>query len=339
MYDFSVLTPVYRTAPYLRQAVESVLAQTNPRWELMLLDDGDPDASLERVADLTGDPRIRVIRREYNAGASAARNNALRSARAPWIVQLDGDDWLLPEYMARLADAVAERPDAAIATPDFRVWLDGPGIWRDRSHFETIGFDPDDRRSLIERLLHENFVAVPCALRREALVAVGGWSARLEGINDRELYLRLARAGYTAVTVEEPLAAYRVRGDSTARDDQGRLRDETRIWRQQLYAHVLESYELTSSERAMARRMYRQAEGELAVERARRSGSADERRAARRGARRALRGRQSPRSTLALALIALSPRLFRRVDDRRGASRGGSASDERAREGADSLSG
>lgn len=96
----SVLVPVYNVKDYLRHCIESVLAQSETSFELLLVDDGSTDGSGDICDEYAlKDERIRVIHQQ-NQGVSAARNAALDSARGEWICFLDSDDYVAPDYLS-----------------------------------------------------------------------------------------------------------------------------------------------------------------------------------------------------------------------------------------------
>lgn len=105
----SVIVPVYNVEPYLRQCIDSILAQTYRDFELILVDDGSPD-NCGAICDeyARRDSRIRVIHQE-NGGLSAARNAGIDIATGEYISFVDSDDWVHPEYLAYLYRAVQER--------------------------------------------------------------------------------------------------------------------------------------------------------------------------------------------------------------------------------------
>ena len=104
----SVIMPVYNTAQYLRQSVNSVIRQTYPDWELILIDDGSRDGS-EKLCDLYAeqDSRIRVIHRT-NSGPAAARNEGMKTAGGDYLLFLDSDDWLFPQAMEKSLEKITE---------------------------------------------------------------------------------------------------------------------------------------------------------------------------------------------------------------------------------------
>lgn len=97
----SIITPCYNGEKYIRQTIESVLAQTYPSWEMIIVDDGSTDGSAALVREYTGkDSRI-VFLQQQNAGSAAARNNGIRSARGQYIALLDADDLWDAEFLEK----------------------------------------------------------------------------------------------------------------------------------------------------------------------------------------------------------------------------------------------
>src|SRR5512145_295142 len=91
------MMPAYNAEVYIRQSIDSVLAQTYPNWELVIVDDGSTDRTGE-IASEYGDPRIRVFRQE-NGGEAAARNTALKNIQGEFLAFLDADDLYLPDHL------------------------------------------------------------------------------------------------------------------------------------------------------------------------------------------------------------------------------------------------
>ena len=101
----SVIVPVYKVEEYLEKCVQSILAQTERDFELILVDDGSPDrcgALCDSLAQT--DPRVRVIHQE-NQGLGGARNTGIREARGDWLLLVDSDDWIEPKILEKAMEA------------------------------------------------------------------------------------------------------------------------------------------------------------------------------------------------------------------------------------------
>jgi glycosyltransferase involved in cell wall biosynthesis len=110
-----IITPAWNAAPWIGQAICSVLGQSHSDWTMVVIDDGSTDATAELVAGYC-DPRIRLIRQPH-AGVSAARNRGIAATTndADALLFLDADDWLEPDALSRLARALDASPDAVAA--------------------------------------------------------------------------------------------------------------------------------------------------------------------------------------------------------------------------------
>jgi glycosyltransferase involved in cell wall biosynthesis len=123
---FSIIMPAYNCRPWIRQSVLSVLGQSEPDFELIIVDDASSDGTLDAVADLAqGDARIRLIRTSANAGAASARNAGLQASRGRLLAFLDADDLYEPTRLAAHLAVFDAFPDAAMVFSDFRGFGDG----------------------------------------------------------------------------------------------------------------------------------------------------------------------------------------------------------------------
>jgi O-antigen biosynthesis protein len=207
----SVLVPVYDTPErYLREAIESVLAQRYPHWELCLVDDCSTAAWVPKVLEEygAGDDRVRVVRREENGHISAASNTGVAMARGEWVVLLDHDDTLAEHALAMAALAIDDRPDAGLLYSDEDKIDDGG---RRSTPFFKPEFDP-----LL--LLAQNYLCHMTMLRTELVRAVGGFREGLEGSQDWDLVLRATEQLRPDQVVHVPHVLYhwRVHPGSTA---------------------------------------------------------------------------------------------------------------------------
>ncbi len=208
----SVLMPAWNVAPFIGAAMASVLRQTLPNLELLVVDDGSTDATAALVLE-QADFRIRLLR-QANAGVSAARNLALSEARGQTLLFLDADDMLAPDALARLAKALWRHPEAAAAAGPYAfvpeaTTLAGPAPIARRPRFAT--------GEMLERLLVENLFANGghLLLRREAVQAAGGFLPGLRYGEDWEYWVRICLQGPLALAEgEAPVLLVRQRRGS-----------------------------------------------------------------------------------------------------------------------------
>lgn len=167
----SVMMPVYNAQEYLAEAVESVLAQTYPYWELIIVDDGSTDESLNIAQSFT-DGRIHVYH-QPNAGEAAARNQALQHMQGELVAFLDADDRFLPEHLALTVRYLNEHPEMdGVYTDGLHIDQDGRSLKRrlsDRRRGPFVG-------NLFEQLVRASDVFGPpicVVLRREPIVRLG----------------------------------------------------------------------------------------------------------------------------------------------------------------------
>lgn len=106
---FSIIMPVYNTADFIAEAIESILAQSFTDWELLLIDDASPDDAIEVALPFAEeDDRIRIIRHEKNHGLSAARNTGLKNARGSYVWFADSDDTFRSDLLETARDEIEE---------------------------------------------------------------------------------------------------------------------------------------------------------------------------------------------------------------------------------------
>ncbi|HEY9743905.1 MAG TPA: glycosyltransferase family 2 protein [Coleofasciculaceae cyanobacterium] len=113
MKTVSVIIPVYKVENYIAATVQSVLDQTYENFELLIIDDGSPDRSVEICQQFT-DPRIRIIRQE-NRGVAAARNTGIRHAQGEYIALLDADDLWVPQKLEKHVEHLDNSPEVGVS--------------------------------------------------------------------------------------------------------------------------------------------------------------------------------------------------------------------------------
>jgi glycosyltransferase involved in cell wall biosynthesis len=197
--------------------VRSVLAQTLPPCELIIVDDGSTDGSLEELARLPPAPfPVRVLR-QANAGQSAARNAAAREATGEFLAFIDQDDSWHPRHLEELVEPLAADPDVGWAYCDFDE-MDLEGNLVTRAFIRTLGV-PHPKRTIYECVAGDLMV-LPSAsvMRRAAFEQAGGFDESLCGYEDDDLFVRFFRLGWDHVFVARPLLRFRVHatGSSTS---------------------------------------------------------------------------------------------------------------------------
>jgi glycosyltransferase involved in cell wall biosynthesis len=196
----STIIPAYNAERYLAKAIESVLSQTYPRVECIVVDDGSTDGSAD-VARAFGD-RVRLVS-QHNQGVSAARNAGARETRSSLLAFLDADDWWAPELLTRLSGVLLDTDaDVALCAQQV-VGEDGTPAGMNRLHpMPTI-------ESLLTFRGSVPGLGSNLLIRRGALDALGEWDERLFVSQDWELLVRIVARAVSLVYVDEPLTYYR----------------------------------------------------------------------------------------------------------------------------------
>jgi len=204
----SLLVPVYRTPPeFLLAMLDSVRAQTDPDWQLVLVDDGSDDPVLTAVLTAAAeDPRVVLDTRPGNAGIVATTAAALELARGEFIGFLDHDDLLAPTAVQRVRAAVAADPDIDVLyTDEDQLHPDG----RYQAAFAKPDFSP-------ERLRGQMYLGHLVAYRRSLIEQVGGIRAGYDGSQDYDLALRATERARTVAHVPEVLYHWRIHPGSVS---------------------------------------------------------------------------------------------------------------------------
>ena len=204
---FSVVIPLYDKARYVQQAIHSVLAQSLPAREVIVVDDGSTDDGPQRVRAIR-DPRVRLVS-QPNAGVSVARNRGIELATSEWVVFLDADDLQHPRLLGELARARQSHPDAQVLTAGYVDLTEPcaapPADWRLPAQPVIHRIDDLRRSWMRSRLFFTGTVAVQTRLLRQMQPCFPPGESYGE---DLDLWFRLSDRSAVA-HVQAPLAAYR----------------------------------------------------------------------------------------------------------------------------------
>jgi glycosyltransferase involved in cell wall biosynthesis len=197
----SVIIPAFNAERYIRDTLESVLAQTYPDVEVIVVDDGSTDGTAACVRAY-GD-RVRYLHQENSGGCGSPRNAGMRAATGELYAFLDSDDLLAPDRLATEVDFLARNPEVGMVFSNYRDFQ-GNRV-HDGSHFEECALlsrrlGPPltavaivlDSEASTELLLTENFGSSSPMIRRAAAESVGGYDETLRASEDYDFQYRVA---------------------------------------------------------------------------------------------------------------------------------------------------
>ena len=206
---FSIIIPNYNKAEYLKECIDSVLEQTFTSFEMIVVDDGSTDASIEILKEYESrnDPRIKMIMQPNSGLPSIARNNGIKAASAEWICFLDSDDFWYPEKLKKTHEAILKsNGDVALLAHWEKVFnvREPAGISKFRNVTEGNQYE--------DLLMNGNYISTSTVTaKKDLLVKLGGFKEVREYfiVEDYDMWLRLAALG-KIVMIEDVLAGYRV---------------------------------------------------------------------------------------------------------------------------------
>jgi glycosyltransferase involved in cell wall biosynthesis len=209
----SVVIPVCNAELYLPQAIESVLAQTWQDFELIVIDDGSTDHTLEIARKYEAcDRRVKVYT-QPNRGFAETLHLGFELAASEWVFRMDADDRMRPNRLERQIAFLAEHPELDVASSLVRH-IDGENrvIGKDNSKLFT--------HEAILKLVAANeligFCHPAAVVRKSAVMAVGGYRKQFWPAEDIDLWSRLAENGYKMLVQPEYLLDYRMHGSSAS---------------------------------------------------------------------------------------------------------------------------
>lgn len=200
MTPISVVMPCYNTGPYLAEAVQSVLRQTRPAQELIIVNDGSTEAETLRLLHEYEQQGVRVLHTP-NRGASAARNHGLLQAKHPYVLCFDSDDVLQPNFLAETAQRLDHMPEVGVVATQVEFFGKGVGLWK------PLEYAP-------ERMLWQNCIPSASLFRKQCWEEVGGYKD-LKACQDWEFWISVTvERGWKWTVVPQPLCRYRKRAGS-----------------------------------------------------------------------------------------------------------------------------
>lgn len=199
----SVILPTYNVGSHLRTCLDSILNQTFEDFEVVVVDDGSTDETID-ILEGYDDARIRVIQRTEN-GITSALNRGITEARGEFIARHDGDDYSEPERFEKQVEYLRDNPGVAVV---------GTGAWLVNSRRGRLGQRQVLERPDLEDLQeHNHYIHGSVMMRASALQTVNGYDEFFETTEDYDLWLRLADE-FPVRNINEPLYNFRIHDES-----------------------------------------------------------------------------------------------------------------------------
>jgi len=210
----TVLMPAYNASKYISDAIKSVLTQTYQDFELVIVNDGSTDDTLDIVNSFT-DSRI-VIINQNNMGVATALNTGLKHSKGTYIARFDADDLCYPERLEKQLSFLQNNPDYVLVGSDADYILEDDGFL---FHFKCIAHTHDE---VMQKLyFYCPFVHPTVMYKKECVCNAGGYPADAHNFEDYMLWIAIAKTGKLC-NLPEPLIKYRLNPTSVTIDERWR---------------------------------------------------------------------------------------------------------------------
>lgn len=192
----SIIVPCFKQAHFLKESLQSVLDQTYPHWECIIVNDGSPDDTEEIAMQwLEKDSRFKYLKKE-NGGLSSARNAGIAISQGEHILPLDSDDKIHPNYLIKINSAFYDDPDLKLVCS--RIQFFGAK--------NTEYLLPDYS---YKKLLVQNCFAHCSAFKKNDWIRVGGYDENMKSFEDWEFWIRILNGKSQVYKIPELMFIYR----------------------------------------------------------------------------------------------------------------------------------
>lgn len=212
----SIIIPVYNMQQFLKETLDSVLASDYPNLEVIVMNDGSTDNSLKIAQEYTSrDHRVKAYT-QPNAGVCAARNNAIKLAQGEYILPVDSDDKISPEFITNAVGKFKKDNDVKVVYSRAEFFGNRTGEWK--LHDFSINL-----------LAHKNFIPISALYRKSDWEKAGGYCEEIIAREDWDFWISILKNGGKAVKLPQISLYYRFRQNSK------------RVSDRQLKRHVIDS--------------------------------------------------------------------------------------------------
>jgi glycosyltransferase involved in cell wall biosynthesis len=213
----SIVMPTYNRSNEIKQSIDSVLMQTYPNFELIVIDDGSSDNTREVVTAID-DIRIRYIKLMQNVGGAEARNVGIREAKGEFVAFQDSDDEWTYSKLEKSIRELEKKPECGAVFSDFTQ------VWKTGSRRMPIWNRPFGKGCFYDSLLWNNVVDTPTlVVRKSVLQSIGGFDPSMPRYQDWELALRLAKVTRFSYIPEPLIFSYVTEGSITHNKEAHRI--------------------------------------------------------------------------------------------------------------------
>lgn len=213
----SIITPAYNAAQFIGQTIESIQIQSYKNWELLVIDDGSKDNTIQVVQDYAQtDQRIKLLKQETNSGPAKARDMGLKKAQGTYVAFLDSDDLWLPHKLKTQISFMQQHDSAFSCTQYRRITQDGKSTGRLVGVPKVLNYS--------QLIKHNTVATLTAVINREK---VGHLEMVNEGYDDFILWLSVLKRGFVVHGIQEDLARYRMVGGSVSNS---RVRAAKWVW-------------------------------------------------------------------------------------------------------------
>lgn len=224
----NILIPTYNRANYLRETIQSVLAQTYQNIEILVFDDASPDNTSEVVAEFSHDSRVVYVRHSQNLGMAENWKASIAAATGEFFCLLNDDDTLEPEFVESLAQPLIDNENLILAFCQYWI-MNAEGVRlqeatdKNISRWKLDTLAAGDVQNVAHSIVVDRSPYIGATLFRKSLVSADFIDERAKGFADAWLFYQCAKTGFGAYYVRKQLMNYREHGEGMSR---------TGIWRQ-----------------------------------------------------------------------------------------------------------
>ena len=199
----AVIIPFFNDGNFIEECIDSVINQSRPVDEIIIIDDASTARkSIEKLARISENPRIKVITNDKNSGPSFARNKGINFTNSEYILPLDADDWIDPTFVEKAVEIISENPKIGV-------------VYSQVEFFGKVNVKAGTKKFKVDEMLIDNQV-VNCGLfRKKTWKSVGGYNNSLiDALEDWDFWLSIIESGLEFYQIQEHLFHYRIKEKS-----------------------------------------------------------------------------------------------------------------------------